>query len=135
MIILTVNGESRTLDDETTIAALLKIIDIGKRQVAVAVNGEVVPRTEHASTVLRDRDAIEIVRMIGGGSLEAGSSKLEARTSKRDGADVVIVGAGITGCAIAYELSRRGASCIVIDSRLLGMAATNAAAGILAPLA
>ena len=135
MIILTVNGESRTLDDETTIAALLKIIDIGKRQVAVAVNGEVVPRTEHASTVLRDRDAVEIVRMIGGGSLEAGSSKLEARTSIRDGADVVIVGAGITGCAIAYELSRRGASCIVIDSRLLGMAATNAAAGILAPLA
>jgi len=48
---------------------------------------------------------------------------------------VVIVGAGIIGCAIAYELSRRGASCIMIDSRLAGMASTNAAAGILAPLA
>ncbi len=73
MIILTVNGESRTLDDETTIAALLETIDIGRREVAVAVNGEVVPRTEHARTVLRDGDAVEIVRMIGGGSLEARS--------------------------------------------------------------
>ena len=48
---------------------------------------------------------------------------------------MVIAGAGITGCAIAYELSRRGVSCVVLDSRRLGMAATNAAAGILAPLA
>ncbi len=57
-------------------------------------------------------------------------------TSKAaDSADVIVVGAGIVGCAIAYELTRRGASCIVIDSRLIGMAATNAAGGILAPLA
>jgi glycine oxidase len=48
---------------------------------------------------------------------------------------VVVVGAGIIGCAIAYELSRRGVSCVVLDSRRLGMAATNAAAGVLAPLA
>jgi glycine oxidase len=50
-------------------------------------------------------------------------------------ADVLIAGAGIIGCAIAYELSRRGVSCVVLDSRRIGMAATNAAAGVLAPLA
>ena len=33
------------------------------------------------------------------------------------GADVIIAGAGIIGCAIAYELSRRGVSCLVLDSR------------------
>ena len=138
MIILTVNGESRTFDDGTTIAALLETIDIGQREVAVAVNGEVVPRTEHASTVLRDADAVEIVRMIGGGSLDApptGSTGGGLQPAGADSAGVVIVGAGIIGCAIAYELSRRGTSCTVIDSRLLGMAATNAAGGILAPLA
>ncbi|MCH8066623.1 MAG: FAD-dependent oxidoreductase, partial [Chloroflexi bacterium] len=48
---------------------------------------------------------------------------------------MVIAGAGIIGCAIAYELSRSGVSCLLLDSRRLGMAATNAAAGILAPLA
>ena len=41
----------------------------------------------------------------------------------------------IIGCAIAYELSRRGVTSTVLDSRRLGMAATNAAAGVLSPLA
>ena len=45
------------------------------------------------------------------------------------------MGAGIIGCAIAYELSRRGVSCLLLDGRRLGMAATNAAAGVLSPLA
>jgi glycine oxidase len=45
------------------------------------------------------------------------------------------VGAGIIGCAIAYELSRRGVRVTVLDSRRLGMASTNAAAGVLSPLA
>ncbi|MCH7698280.1 MAG: glycine oxidase ThiO [Chloroflexi bacterium] len=148
MIILTVNGESRTVDDGTSIIKLLETLGIEQRRVAVAINGEVVPRTEHEQTSLNDGDQVEIVRMVGGGSLEAGSSKLEApsgqgprvsniehRMSMQDGADVIVVGAGIVGCAIAYELTRRGASCIVIDSRLVGMAATNAAAGILAPYA
>jgi glycine oxidase len=61
--------------------------------------------------------------------------KLEVEGSNVEGSDVVIAGAGIIGCAIAYELSRRGVSCVVLDSRRIGMAATNAAAGVLAPLA
>ncbi len=48
---------------------------------------------------------------------------------------MIIAGAGIIGCAIAYELARRGVSSLVLDSRRVGMAATNAAAGVLAPLA
>jgi glycine oxidase len=47
--------------------------------------------------------------------------------------DVVVVGAGIVGCAIAYELARRGASVQVVEERSAGMGATQAAAGILAP--
>ena len=31
--------------------------------------------------------------------------------------DVVVVGAGIVGCAVAYELARRGASVQVVDER------------------
>ena len=47
--------------------------------------------------------------------------------------DVVVIGAGIVGCAIAYELARRGASVQVVDGRTIGMGATQASAGILAP--
>jgi glycine oxidase len=45
----------------------------------------------------------------------------------------MVVGAGIVGCAIAYELSRRGAAVQIIDDRLPGMGATQASAGMLAP--
>lgn len=48
-------------------------------------------------------------------------------------ADIIVVGAGIVGCAIAYELARRGASVRVIEERTAGMGATQASAGMLAP--
>ncbi len=44
-----------------------------------------------------------------------------------------MVGAGVIGCAVAYELARRGVSVEVIDDRPVGMGATQAAAGMLAP--
>jgi glycine oxidase len=47
--------------------------------------------------------------------------------------DIVVVGAGIVGCAVAYELARRGASVEVVDMRAAGAGATQAAAGVLAP--
>jgi glycine oxidase len=47
--------------------------------------------------------------------------------------DIVVVGAGIIGCAVAYELARRGASVDVVDMRATGMGATQASAGVLAP--
>jgi glycine oxidase len=47
--------------------------------------------------------------------------------------EIVVAGAGIVGCAIAYELARRGASVIVVDDRAPGMGATQASAGVLAP--
>jgi len=39
----------------------------------------------------------------------------------------------VVGCSIAYELARRGASVEVIDDRAVGMGATQASAGVLAP--
>jgi glycine oxidase len=47
--------------------------------------------------------------------------------------DIVVIGAGIIGCAIADELARRGASVHVVDPRAAGMGATQASAGVLAP--
>jgi glycine oxidase len=47
--------------------------------------------------------------------------------------DVIVIGAGIVGCAVARELARRGASVAILDERTVGMGATQASAGILAP--
>ena len=47
--------------------------------------------------------------------------------------DIIVVGAGIVGCAIAHELASRGASVEIVDDRPIGMGATQASAGVLAP--
>ena len=47
--------------------------------------------------------------------------------------DVGIVGAGIIGCAIAEDLSRRGYRVEVFDARHVAAGATHATAGVLAP--
>jgi glycine oxidase len=47
--------------------------------------------------------------------------------------DIIVIGAGIVGCAIASELARRGAAVHIVEERTAGMGATQAAAGILAP--
>jgi glycine oxidase len=47
--------------------------------------------------------------------------------------NIIVIGAGVIGCAVAYELSRRGAVVRVVDDRLPGMGATQASAGMLAP--
>jgi glycine oxidase len=47
--------------------------------------------------------------------------------------NILVVGAGIVGCAVACELARRGAQIHIIDDRQPGMGATQASAGMLAP--
>ena len=48
--------------------------------------------------------------------------------------NITVVGAGVVGCAVAYELASRGAHVQLIDPRGPGRGATAASAGILAPL-
>jgi glycine oxidase len=48
--------------------------------------------------------------------------------------DVVIVGGGVIGCALAYELASRGVGVTVLERDALGAHASTVAAGMLAPL-
>jgi glycine oxidase len=50
-----------------------------------------------------------------------------------NGPSVIVVGAGIVGCTVAYELAKTGARVQVIEIRTPGQGATRASAGILAP--
>ena len=64
---LTVNGEPCALPPGSTVQALLELLKLGGRRVAVAVNREVVPRSEHARRPLDDGDRVEILEAVGGG--------------------------------------------------------------------
>jgi glycine oxidase len=47
--------------------------------------------------------------------------------------NVIVVGAGVVGCAVAHELALRDARVRVVDPRPVGRGATHASAGMLAP--
>ena len=48
--------------------------------------------------------------------------------------DVVIIGGGVTGCAIAYYLRKAGIDVVLLEQGDIGSQASGAAAGLLAPL-
>ncbi|SCL40822.1 sulfur carrier protein ThiS [Micromonospora pallida] len=64
---LTVNGVGRSLPDTATVVDLVRAVTADHRGVAVAVNGEVVPRTGWPATALRDGDRVEVLSAAQGG--------------------------------------------------------------------
>lgn len=61
------NGEESEVPVGLTIEGLLLHLEIGQKRVAVAQNGQVIPKSVHADTVVNESDQVEIVRMVGGG--------------------------------------------------------------------
>ncbi|MGW5671550.1 sulfur carrier protein ThiS [Micromonospora sp. NPDC003776] len=64
---LTVNGTGRDMPGGTTVAELVRAVTEQRRGLAVAVNGEVVPRGGWPATVLRDGDRVEVLSAAQGG--------------------------------------------------------------------
>jgi sulfur carrier protein len=62
-----INGKARTLPEGTSILALLGELGLGDQRVAVERNREVVPRAQHATTLLVEGDRVELVTFVGGG--------------------------------------------------------------------
>jgi sulfur carrier protein len=67
MIEVTVNGAAHRLERPLELAALLCRLELAGKKVAVERNGEIVPRSAHASTLVSDGDRLEIVVAVGGG--------------------------------------------------------------------
>jgi sulfur carrier protein len=61
------NGELRDVDAGTSVAQLIKSVTGQDKGIAVAVNGEVVPRREWPAVALADRDQVEVVTAVQGG--------------------------------------------------------------------
>jgi sulfur carrier protein len=62
------NGEPVELHDEATVAGVVARLGAGApRGIAVAVDGEVVPRSEWESTPLEEGQRVEVVGAVQGG--------------------------------------------------------------------
>lgn len=67
---ISVNGEPQSVEGSTSVADVVAKLGGAResgRGVAVAVNGEVVPRARWSDTRLVPQDRVEILRAIGGG--------------------------------------------------------------------
>lgn len=62
-----VNGEQRTVAAGSTVAGLLKELDIRSDRVAVELNLTILDRSEFDGRSLQEGDRIEIISFIGGG--------------------------------------------------------------------
>jgi sulfur carrier protein len=67
MIQIIVNGAVQRFEAQLDVAALLAKLDMAGKKVAVERNGEIVPKSAHAHTVIGDGDQLEIVVAVGGG--------------------------------------------------------------------
>lgn len=70
-MMITLNGETREIEPGTTVAMLVVMLsgDEGRdpRGIAIERNLEIIPKSEHASTMIEDGDRIEVVQFVGGG--------------------------------------------------------------------
>lgn len=64
---ITVNGEVQEVPDGITAADLVQNLGLIGQRIAMEVNREILPRSQHADHVLQAGDTVEIVRAVGGG--------------------------------------------------------------------
>ena len=62
-----VNGAPQTLEVGTTVASFVASLGPDPRGIAIERNREIVPKSQHGSTVLEDGDELEVVQFVGGG--------------------------------------------------------------------
>lgn len=66
-MVVWINGERRVLADDATVPDALGALDLPRTGVAVAVDGEVVPKARWAATALRDGARVEVLTAVQGG--------------------------------------------------------------------
>jgi len=66
---INLNGEQRDVPDGLTLAGLIEWLELPPDRVAVERNLEVVKRSNWNETLIENGDRLEIVRMVGGGSI------------------------------------------------------------------
>ena len=67
MIRIMLNGKARDLPAGATLQTLLEDLELTGRRVAIEVNREIIPRSQHAAHTLNEGDKVEVVHAIGGG--------------------------------------------------------------------
>ncbi len=64
---ISLNGAPQTVEDGTTLKQLVESLGPDPRGIAIELNLEIVPKSEHETVILKDGDKLEVVQFVGGG--------------------------------------------------------------------
>ena len=70
MITITINGDTKTLEQPESLAALLLSLEIDPKRVAVEHNLAIAPKSTYDAVQICHGDKLEIVHFIGGGNTQ-----------------------------------------------------------------
>ena len=66
-MIVTINGERHEVAAGATVATMVQALNVARSGVAVALDGEVIARSQWAHALLREGSLVEIVAAVQGG--------------------------------------------------------------------
>lgn len=61
------NGDQRKVADKSSLSQLIDDLQLSGKRLAIEVNREIIPKSEHDTYILKDGDRVELVHAIGGG--------------------------------------------------------------------
>ena len=87
-MLVVVNGDDKEIDDGSTVAELIRRLDLKPERVAIELNRRILSRSEWSATGLSGGDKIEIVHFVGGGMPK--TEAIRDSGLSRQGVDVVV---------------------------------------------
>ncbi|MBN1970606.1 MAG: sulfur carrier protein ThiS [Candidatus Delongbacteria bacterium] len=66
-MIITLNGESKKLEDNISIQQLLDLLNLKKETVVAELNGEIIVTENFDKTIIYNDAVLELIRFVGGG--------------------------------------------------------------------
>jgi thiazole synthase len=128
-----VNQQARDFESDTVnLRALLDSQGVPETGVAVALNGQVVPRATWPKVVLADGDRVDLVKIVAGGSDDDDSLVIAGRTLRSR----LFMGTGrfISPAVMRSALDASGTEMVTVAIRATGVDGSGPDAGILASL-
>jgi len=66
-MMITLNGEKKTVPDRITVLGLLEFLKVQQERVAVELNLEIVKKDKFGTTAIKEDDNLEVVSFMRGG--------------------------------------------------------------------
>ena len=67
MPVLQINGKPQEVSAGSNVENLIAALQLEGKRFAIELNGEIVPKSRHAATTLKQGDKLEVVIAVGGG--------------------------------------------------------------------